>query len=427
MSSLLTGPGPVRADDIASGEVLIQDADELSSRVIAKMGLNAEQRMAVTGKTELLERQFRALDEHLQPFGEEMTGLVALSSAYDPWHDCLRLQGVYKGGWRLDTSVTGPEMCFLSRGMLDKADVLGIYKEGGKSGVPIDANHYTPAELVGVARGFAVCFRDILGSTYVAATDLGSKPEHMAVMAEIVGPDGVTGKPGALPGQSLCTGYGAAVMAHLAAGHYGMPLEFGTPVIVHGFGKAGQVMARFLQRWGCRIVGVADEWGNIKSKSNIDVDDLSRHTKVTGSVAGFRDTTMVDDEEWLGLNAVLLAVASKENILTVDNANLVQADLVAGPANGFGTWGAQEILRANGKIYLTDRLDSIYGVYGSDLELAHFKGDQDAVLERVHDRASQDFQAVMKVMRQFDIHTLTEGAQALAYSNRLASMGISLN
>src|SRR5439155_611830 len=99
------------------------------------------------------------------------------------------------GGWRISQLVAAPEIRFLAGGMKDKADLLKIKKEGGKSGVVADAESMPLAQQLDVARGFADCFRDLMGTRYVAATDIGSNAKHMAAMAQMVGTRCMTGLP----------------------------------------------------------------------------------------------------------------------------------------------------------------------------------------------------------------------------------------
>jgi glutamate dehydrogenase len=312
--------------------------------------------------------------------------------------------------------------------MVDKTDALKIKKEGGKSGAIVDPRAqiatYGPDAMLDVARGFGRCFADVLGSQYIAATDMGSNGAMMLAMCEGAGRLCTTGIPNKLPGQNRCTGFGGAVMGERYATYRGWKPTPGMPVVVHGIGKAGLVAAQTYSQWGYRIVGVADMYGGLVNPRGFNMDLLTSHLQRTqGRLQGFEGKE-IGAAEVLELAADRLVIASTENVVTLENRANIKAPVTIAIANAPVTLNAQSQMAAAGQDYLSWQLASIFGVYGSDFELDEsFTGD---VLAEVSRKVEPVHDGAMRMMNVYSLDTTEEAAKALAVSNRLASMGVSL-
>jgi glutamate dehydrogenase (NAD(P)+) len=183
-------------------------------------------------------------------------------------------------------------------------------------------------------------------------------------------PGVVTGKPlaiGGSLGRNEATARGCLFVIQAATKRYSIPLNSPTAV-VQGYGNAGAIAARLLEEAGFRILAVSDSQGAIINTKGLDPAAVSAHKQKTGSVAGFKGSAKLTNEELLTTKCDVLIPAALENQITGDIARDLKARLIAEAANGPTTPDADEILESRGIPDIPDILANAGGVTVSYFE-----------------------------------------------------------
>ena len=215
-------------------------------------------------------------------------------------------------------------------------------------------------------------------------------------------PGVVTGKPlflGGSLGRNEATARGCLFAIRAACEVMAINLSQAT-VAIQGFGNAGSIAARLLSQEGAKIIAISDSRGGILDRSGLNVTELLAYKAETGSVANFLGSTAISSEEVLELQCDILIPAALENQITMQNAERVQARIVAEAANGPTTPDADLMLHHRGIMVIPDVLANAGGVTVSYFEwvqdLQELFWDEDDVnrrLERIMVRAFADVHA----------------------------------
>ena len=137
---------------------------------------------------------------------------------------------------------------------------------------------------------------------------------------------------------------------------------------VQGFGNAGSWLAVLLHEMGYPIVAVSDSKGGIASPSGLTPAEVVQHKQDTGSVIGFEGAETVEEDEVVGIDCAVLALAALEESVTGENADAVQANTVLETANYPVTPEGEGALLDRGVTVIPDILASGGGVAVSYLE-----------------------------------------------------------
>ncbi|GAB4277576.1 MAG: Glu/Leu/Phe/Val dehydrogenase [Deferrisomatales bacterium] len=282
-----------------------------------------------------------------------------------------------KGGIRYSMAVGRDEVMALAALMTYKCALVDVPFGGAKGGVRISRPKYSTAELERITRRYTyeLMHKNFIGpGVDVPAPDFGTGPQEMAWIADTyssLSPDKlnalacVTGKPvgqGGIRGRVEATGRGVyfgvreacAVTEDMRALGLSPGLE-GKRVVVQGLGNVGYHAARFLERGGAVLVGLAEYEGAIHDPKGLDLERVVAHRRETGSILDFPGATnLASSAAALELECDILVPAALENQVTGDNAPRVRARLVAEAANGPVTEKAEEILKARGVAVLPD-------------------------------------------------------------------------
>ncbi|MCB0675478.1 MAG: Glu/Leu/Phe/Val dehydrogenase, partial [Saprospiraceae bacterium] len=192
----------------------------------------------------------------------------------------------------------------------------------------------------------------------------------------------VTGKPvnlNGIRGREEATGRGVYYGIREALSHAEdmkvLGLETGTAgktMVVQGLGNVGSYTARISQDEGdVKIIGVSEVEGAIYKPSGIDIHELLKWRKETGSILGFPGATSFPKQERtkvLEFECDILVPAALENQITTDNADRIKAKIIAEAANGPITSNAEEVLLKNGKLIIPDVFLNAGGVTVSYFE-----------------------------------------------------------
>ena len=337
-------------------------------------------------------------------------------------------RGPYKGGIRFHPTVTQREVEALAGWMTWKTALVDLPYGGAKGGVVIDPRDCSDREIEAVTRRYTEGIRRMIGPEIdVPAPDINTDSQTMAWMmdtysmyAGYVIPDVVTGKPlsiGGTQGRVEATGRGVAITAESAFEYLGREFD-GADVAVQGFGNVGSVGSRLLAERGANVVATSDVTGGVYNPNGLDVPALERHVERSEGVAGFDGGDPIDNDELLRMDVDALVPAALENVITVDVAEELQADLVLEAANGPTTVAADEILIERDVPVVPDILTNAGGVIVSYLEWVQNSQQYSWTLEEVNTdlkrRLNAAFEDTVEVYAERETPDLRTAAYAVA-------------
>jgi len=282
-----------------------------------------------------------------------------------------------KGGIRYSELVDENEVQALAALMTYKCAIVEVPFGGAKGAIKIDPRKVSLEQLERITRRYAaeLIKKNFIGPGIdVPAPDYGSGPREMAWIAdtyaqfhpgEIDANGCVTGKPisqGGVRGRTEATGRGvyfgirdALASADLAKKHGLSPGLAGKRVVIQGLGNVGYHAAKFLQEGGAVLVGLAEYEGAIANPEGLEVDDVVRHRRETGSLLRFpKARELARSADALELDCDVLVPAALENVITIENAGRIKARCVAEAANGPITAEAETSLLARGILVIPD-------------------------------------------------------------------------
>ncbi|MCE5257487.1 MAG: Glu/Leu/Phe/Val dehydrogenase [Chloroflexi bacterium] len=342
-------------------------------------------------------------------------GTVKVFTGYRVQHSMAC--GPAKGGIRYHPDVTLDEVRALAMWMTWKCAVVDLPYGGGKGGIICDPKKLSKGELERLTRRYASEIACIIGPlTDVPAPDVNTTPQIMAWFMDTITMMGsastttswpiVTGKPvevGGSAGRDEATGRGVMITASAALHALGVPIE-GARVVVQGFGNAGSVSAYLLEEQGATIVAMSDSQGAIYHPHGLPARDVMHYKARTGSVVGYPTSEAITNEQLLALPCEILIPAALENSITDENADTVQARVVAEAANGPTTPEADAILESKNIIVIPDILCNAGGVTVSYLEwvqdMQGYWWKRNEVNERLADIMTTAFHQVMTIAKE---------------------------
>ncbi len=338
-----------------------------------------------------------------------------------------------KGGVRYAPNVNVDEVMALSALMSYKCAIVDVPFGGAKGGVCIDARNYSQSELERITRRytFEMSRKNFIGPGIdVPAPDYGTGEREMSWIMDTmhqIGDDDlnslacVTGKPvgqGGVRGRTEATGRGVYYGIREACRfeddmeRLGLaPGLEGKSVVVQGLGNVGYHAAKILEEeGGASIVGIAEIEGAVYDPDGLTVDDVVAHREDTGSILDFPGAENIDTSaQALELPCDILIPAALEGVITVDNAQSIQASIVAEAANGPVTSQADDILKERDVLMIPDVYLNAGGVTVSYFEwlrnLSHVR----------HGRMSRRFEErnAERILRAVDELTAEDFDEAL--------------
>ena len=286
--------------------------------------------------------------------------------------------GPAKGGLRYHPDVTLDEVKALAMWMTWKCAVVDLPFGGAKGGVICNPKELSRDELERLTRRFTTEISCMIGPMVdVPAPDVNTNAQTMAwIMDTYTIHSGaeqlavVTGKPlevGGSRGREEATGRGVMITALEALRARRIdPTE--ATVSVQGFGNVGSVSARLLQECGAKVVAVSDSRGGIYCSKGLDVADVLRHKRESGSVIDYPGSDCITNEEVLEVPCQVLVPAALEEVIHEGNADRIRADVVVEGANGPTTPEADRVLFDRGVVVVPDILANAGGVTVSYFE-----------------------------------------------------------
>ncbi|HEY3298283.1 MAG TPA: Glu/Leu/Phe/Val dehydrogenase [Armatimonadota bacterium] len=281
-------------------------------------------------------------------------------------HNTVR--GPAKGGIRLSLGASLEETRRLAELMTYKCALAKIPFGGGKSGICIDPKTLTPEARRDLISEYCHVLQPYLTSgTYVPAPDMGTGPSDMATIYGYTHMlECVTGKPpriGGLPGREEATGYGVAYATRMAAAKTLNKDVKGLTVAIQGFGNVGRWTARFLAKWGAKVVGVSDITAALHNENGLPIEDLFKLPTLDQS-----NLPTITGAELMLLPVDVFIPAACENVITAEVAAKIPAKLIIEAANDPTTREGDAILNDRGIFAIPDILANAGGVIASYIE-----------------------------------------------------------
>jgi glutamate dehydrogenase (NAD(P)+) len=303
-------------------------------------------------------------------------GHVEVFPAYRVQHSSVL--GPTKGGIRYDTHVTLGECAALAVWMTWKCSLLRLPYGGAKGGIRCDPRALSTLELQRLTRRYTSELMGVIGPQEdIPAPDMATNEQTMAWIMDTysmqVGyavPEIVTGKPVALGGSLFrheATGAGVVMVIERACRRLGWNLS-DQCCVVQGFGNVGGIAAQELAAEGATVLAVSDISGGAYNDHGLDLGDLRAWIAAHGSLEGYPEAQHVTNAELLELPCDVLVLAALEDQLNADNAQRVEAKLIAEGANGPTSIEADAVLGDRGVTILPDVLTNAGGVTVSYFE-----------------------------------------------------------
>ncbi len=328
-------------------------------------------------------------------------------------------RGPGKGGIRFHPNVTLDEVKALACWMTWKCAVVNIPFGGAKGGVTCNPKKLSIRELEHLTRRYTVGILPLIGPDLdIPAPDVYTNPQIMAWMMDTYEmtkgysvPGVVTGKPvslGGSHGRNEATGRGVFYSIQNACDFLNTKLENAT-VVVQGFGNAGSVTAHLLDSAESNVIAVSDSSGCIYNKDGLSIPKLILHKAHTGSVLGFAGSEEISADDMFSLRCDIFVPAALEGAITAENADRLNAKIIAEAANGPITPDGDAILFDKGVFIIPDILCNAGGVTVSYFEWAqdesHVFWDEAEIYTRLEKIMKNSFMDVLKIYRDRHVNT----------------------
>jgi glutamate dehydrogenase (NAD(P)+) len=343
-------------------------------------------------------------------------GSVRVFEGYRVIHS--NILGPSKGGIRYDMGVNIDEVKALAAWMTWKSAVVDIPYGGAKGGIKCNPYAMSKGELERLTRAYTQKMVDVFGPDKdIPAPDMGTSAEVMAwVMDEYSKAKGktqhavVTGKPvilGGSLGRNEATGRGVMLTAMCALKKLNLKPEE-VSCAVQGFGNVGSWAAKLLMDKGVKVKAISDMSSGYWNNNGIDIDAAIAYSASNNrSLDGFDGAVKITNEELLTSKVDLLIPAAKEDVITSENAENIQAKLIVEGANGPTAFTADSIINDKGIMVVPDILANAGGVTVSYFEWVQnrlgYRWTLDLVNERCEDIMNAAFEHVYEMHKKYDV------------------------
>lgn len=341
---------------------------------------------------------------------ERDDGDTNVFTGYRVHHDSVR--GPYKGGLRYHPDVDRDESIGLAMWMTWKCALMDLPFGGAKGGIVVDPKSLSRDELERLTRRFTHQIREAIGPHKdIPAPDMGTDSQTMAWIMDAYSmeegetiPGVVTGKPpviGGSSGREEAPGRSVAIVTREICGYEDRQLEE-TTVAVQGFGSVGANAARLLDEWGATVVAISDVQGGVYRSDGVPVTEIPSHNEKPEAVSRYGEEhadSHITNADLLELDVDVLIPAAVGNVLTADNADAVQADVVVEGANGPTTDGADAIFAERDVTVIPDILANAGGVTVSYFEWLQDINRRSWSLERVNAELESEMLAAWESTR----------------------------
>jgi glutamate dehydrogenase (NAD(P)+) len=285
------------------------------------------------------------------------------------------------------------EECFrLARAMTFKNAMAGLAHGGGKSVIVADPA-LPEAEKTALIRAFAHAVKDV--QDYITGPDMGTNEAAMAHIKDVTGRAvGLPREIGGIPLDEIgATGLGLAAALEEAQDFSDMRLN-NARIVVQGFGSVGQHAARFLAEQGARLVGVSDSRGARYAPDGFDLDALLTYKHSGASVATWSEGEKISADDLLSLPCDVLIPAARPDVIREDNADRIQARVIAEGANIPASPVAEAMLADRGILVLPDFVANAGGVICAAVE--YHNGSESQAKTTIVEKIRANTRAVLR-------------------------------
>jgi glutamate dehydrogenase (NAD(P)+) len=179
----------------------------------------------------------------------------------------------------------------------------------------------------------------------------------------------------------------------------------------------GANAARALDDWGADIVSVSDVNGAIYDTDGLDTYAVPSYNEEPNAVTTYDAPVQLEANEVLELDVDVLIPAAIGGVLTEDNADEVEADIIVEGANGPTTTGADAIFEERGIPVIPDIIANAGGVTVSYFEWLQDINRRQWELDRVHseleDQMLSSWESIREIHEEKDV-TWRESAYVVA-------------
>jgi glutamate dehydrogenase (NAD(P)+) len=319
--------------------------------------------------------------------------------------------GPGKGGIRMLPTITTEEIYRLARTMTWKCALAELPFGGAKSGIVADPKQISKEKKMETIRAFSRALKPVCPKLYVAAPDMNTGEEEMAVFAEENGSmKACTGKPAhmcvkpgvkcGIPHEYGSTGFGVAQATFTAANYAGLDVK-GSTAAIEGFGNVGSFVTKYLTQIGVRVVAVSDSRGCIYNPEGLEYEKLYKVKRETRSVINYRPGKALDNKEIFELPVDILIPAALPDVIRKDNVDSVKAKMVVEAANIPVSPEIEEVLRERGALVVPDFIANAGGVISSYAEYVSYNPKQ--MLKLVKRKIRRNTRTVLEYAEEKDI------------------------
>ena len=336
--------------------------------------------------------------------------------------------GPTKGGIRYHPEVTLDESRALAMWMTWKCALMNLPYGGAKGGVVVNPKELSEKELRALTRRYTTEISLFIGPEIdIPAPDVGTNAKVMAWIMDTYSmnrgysvPAVTTGKPlavGGSAGREYATGLGITYVTRaMLRRRLGLHLEDAT-VAIQGFGNVGSWAGRAMHERDAKIVAVSDVNGAVYDERGLDPRHLKHYAEETGTVVGYPRADSLTKEELLELKVDVLIPAALEGQITKENADKINARVIAEGANGPTTPEADRILEDKGVLIIPDILCNAGGVVVSYFEwvqdLQAFWRDESEIRHQMKRKLLDNLDDVLAITLQTN-HDLRTAAYTIA-------------
>ncbi len=326
--------------------------------------------------------------------------------------------GPSKGGIRLDPGVNIDEVRALAAWMTWKCAVVDIPYGGAKGGIACNPREMSAGEIERLMRAYTVAMLDVFGPDRdIPAPDMGTGPREMAwLMDEYSKSRGmtingvVTGKPlvlGGSLGRTEATGRGVTIAALSAMDKLRMN-PYRATAAIQGFGNVGSFAAELLHERGVTVTAISDITGGYYNEKGLDITAAMAYRNAhNGTLDGFTGAERITNEELLALPVDVLVPAAKEDVITAENADAIQARMIVEGANGPTSASADDIINEKGIMVVPDILANAGGVTVSYFEWVQNRIGYKWTLDRINRRSDRNmkdaFDRVFETSKKYKV------------------------
>ena len=326
--------------------------------------------------------------------------------------------GPSKGGIRYDIHVNIDEVKALAAWMTWKCAVVDIPFGGAKGGIKCNPMEMSSGEIERLTRAYTTAMSGVLGPDRdIPAPDMGTGQREMAWMMDqysryhgITVSSVVTGKPlilGGSLGRIAATGRGVMVSA-LSAMEKLKINPYNSKCVIQGFGNVGSHAALLMEERCSKVIAISDISGAYINEKGINIEKAIEYASNNrGLLDGYTEADKINNEDILELKTDVLIPAAMEDVITLSNADKIDAKLIVEGANGPTAAKADEIIANKGIMVVPDILANAGGVTVSYFEWVQNRLGYKWTRERVNRRSDRimksSFNTVYDISTKYDV------------------------